>query len=255
MPNKFVGHGPYHYAEGGHVRKELKFMADKGAPKDMIAAEKKEHGIGGGRGKFRFEEGGDVPPVPDEMSTPVDAPNPNIDDETRARAMAAVGGQAAAAPAVATPPPAFKQAFAAARAAGKPAFEWNGKQYSTELAAPARRAPAAAQAPSRAAGLAATAPAPAAAAAPAQRGGPMQKVSRTMAAPQSGPAAQAAPGPTVQGPNTGTGSNPELNALAVAAARRMQAGLRPASARQTGYAGGGSIDGCATRGKTKAKRY
>ncbi|HKV96074.1 MAG TPA: hypothetical protein VJR90_01105, partial [Gammaproteobacteria bacterium] len=57
-----------------HVKKELSFMQKKGAPPSMIKAEKKEHGLPFGKKARRFDEGGHV----------------NIDDDTRARARAAI---------------------------------------------------------------------------------------------------------------------------------------------------------------------
>ena len=68
MPNKFVGHGPYHYAKGGeveapkkHVKAELAFMKDKGAPPSMIKAEKKEHGfVPFGKKAKPFAKGGSI---------------------------------------------------------------------------------------------------------------------------------------------------------------------------------------------------
>lgn len=66
--------------------------------------------------------------------------NPNIDDDTRARAMKFVEEK------VETAAPArkqsFREAFAQARQGGEKTFEWNGKKYTTEMAKPATRAAA-----------------------------------------------------------------------------------------------------------------
>lgn len=87
----------------------------------------------------RFSEGGEV----------LDGPNPNIDDDTRSRAMESVA-QTPAAPEYKS----FKDAFAANRKAGAKSFEYKGKKYTTEMAAarkeaPAPRARAASESPER----------------------------------------------------------------------------------------------------------
>lgn len=76
--------------------------------------------------KKKYQEGG----VAEGM-------NPNIDDDTRARAMKFVEEK------VEAPAPArkqsFREAFAQARQGGEKTFEWNGKKYTTDLAKPAAR--------------------------------------------------------------------------------------------------------------------
>lgn len=61
-----------------------------------------------------------------------DGRNPNIDDQTRARAMETVKRRTEGA-AESSPKQAFGSAFAAARKAGQDTFMFNGKKYTTEM--------------------------------------------------------------------------------------------------------------------------
>src|SRR6478736_4317829 len=221
MPNKFVGHGPYHYAKGGEVRRELKFMEDKGAPKSMIAAEKKEHGIG-----KKFADGGVT-----------EGPNANIDDDTRARARAMIEARNKPPPEQA-PPEAAAQA-PAPRPRPRPARPPQAS-YSNEGRDGARPAP---QTPPITPERAAAAEAIASAMSPERA--QLQKViaeaahiaaiQDSMRKANAAPAAAAAPQARQQ---------PYMPA----APSNQIPGMRQAP----GMAAGGSIDGCATRGKTRA---
>jgi len=229
MPNKFVGHGPYHYAKGGEVRRELKFMEDKGAPKSMIAAEKKEHGIG-----KKFADGGVT-----------EGPNANIDDDTRARALEMVrqrmqaGEQAPPEAAPAAPAPRPRPA----RPPVSPAYRAEGGNAPrpapqtppiTPERAAAAEAIASAMSPERAQMMAAKRAQQQKAIAEAAH---VAAIQDSMRKANAAPAAAAAPQARQQ---------PYMPA----APSNKIPGMRQAP----GMAAGGSIDGCATRGKTRARR-
>jgi hypothetical protein len=256
MPNKFVGHGPYHYAKGGEVRRELKFMEDKGAPKSMIAAEKKEHGLPAGK---KFAVGGGV----------TEGENKGIDDPTRERAMEAVRARMAAAAAaeaepegavtspVREPPPAEVTQLPPVRRQAPPAAVQ--RRQAPQAAAP-RRAPPVSDAAYPMEGRRAPRPTPpiepqraAAAEAIASAMSPERK--QMMAAKQAAAAE-----------DTQRATAAEAIASAMSPERRRMLAAKKAEAdhikaiqdsmrlSNRGFAAGGSIDGCAQRGKTRAKR-
>jgi hypothetical protein len=257
MPNKFVGHGPYHYAKGGEVRRELKFMEDKGAPKSMIAAEKKEHGLPAGK---KFAVGGGV----------TEGENKGIDDPTRERAMEAVRARMAAAAAaeaepegavtspVREPPPAEVTQLPPVRRQAPPAAVQRRQappaavqrraapqaSYSNEGRTAPRQAP---QTPPIEPQRAAAAEAIASAMSPERK--------QMMAAKQAAAAE-----------DTQRATAAEAIASAMSPERRRMLAAKKAEAdhikaiqdsmrlSNRGFAAGGSIDGCAQRGKTRAKR-
>jgi hypothetical protein len=259
MRKKFKDLGAPGFAKGGEVAKELKFMKDKGAPKSMIKAEKKEHGLpafegggssGGGsagsagksrfvgHGAFNFGKGKAKP----------FAEGGSIDDDTRSRAMAWVekrraqqdaegAGDASAAEASPAATPARRRAPAAAAAAPKPVVEQKTTTiYSNEGKGKAAPAPAARDTT----GFAETifnAIKPSSSASPgtaqlAQRAARTESAKRIAATKASADEEDANARP--EGYKRGT--------------RMRQTGMGPMP-----FAAGGSIDGCATKGKTRGK--
>jgi hypothetical protein len=243
------------FAKGGEVAKELKFMKDKGAPKSMIAAEKKEHGLAGGgssgggsagsAGKSRFVGHGAF--NFGKKDKPF-AEGGSIDDDTRSRAMAWVekrraqqdaegAGDASAAEASPAAAPARRRAPAVAAAAPKPVVEQKTTTiYSNEGKGKAAPAPAARDTT----GFAETifnAIKPSSSASPgtaqlAQRAARTESAKRIAATKAS--ADEEASNERPEGYKRGT--------------RMRQTGMGPMP-----YAKGGTIDGCATKGKTRGK--
>lgn len=290
MPNKYVGHGPYHFAEGGtvreptpgHVKKELSFMKDKGAPKSMIAAEKKEHGFAPGKkgvnpfAKTKFDDGGAVGGLdPKSRAQVVQAA------QNAVGAMRQMGGQGrpqpqgmppGGMPPQGMPPGGGRPPMPAGggmpppggpRPLGPPQGQMGGGPPMPQQGMPpgprppgmaagggiddATRARARAAVEARLARQDAEGAGDASAAdatEPAVRLAPVRKhaVKRAAAPVAAAPAAR--PAPTVREQFLGGGTDPEL---AAAAYRKMQGGIPP------GMAKGGSIDGCAQRGKTRAR--
>jgi hypothetical protein len=239
---------------------------------------------------YKFAEGSGEEGIPSVR----EGPNENIDAGSRERAMAAM----AAAQEAPAREPSFKEAFAAARAAGEPVFTWKGKKFSTDTspAGASRAAPRAAPAPAAYSNEGRNAPVPpratgmggdpglqagaAAAARKLQSGMPPRGMADGGAVgfagggimppqgarpqgmrpqgmpPQGAPAGGMPPGMPPQGMPPGGGRPAPV---AGAGARPMPQGARPMpqGAPQgvpPGMAKGGSIDGCATRGKTRARR-
>jgi hypothetical protein len=243
------------FAAGGDVKAELKFMKDKGAPKSMIKAEKKEHGLpafegggssGGGsagsagksrfvgHGAFNFGGKGGAKAKPF-------AEGGSIDDATRARALAWVDK---------------RRAQQDAEGAGDASAA-----EPSPIALPAiKRRPAATQGPSHAPG-----PAPvveqktttvyshegAGKSAPRDTTGFAEtafNAVRSALTPKAG-APKATEADAVAAANKGIPKEWTGQDQPPPAYRRMHESTSAASR----YAGGGSIDGCARKGKTRGK--
>jgi len=253
MRKKFDQLGPA-FAKGGEVAKELKFMKDKGAPKSMIAAEKKEHGLAGGgssgggsagtAGKSRFVGHGAFNFGKGKAKAKPFAEGGSIDDDTRSRAMAWVekrraqqdaegAGDASAAEASPAAVPARRRAPAAAAAAPKPVLEQKtttiysneGKGKAASAAAKPRDTTGFAETALKAlgSGLSSSLSAPPGRAQLAQRAARAESAKRIAA----------------------TEPEPEKPPVRSAYNRTPMGAPR--------YAGGGSIDGCAKKGKTRGK--
>ena len=208
--------------------------------------------------------------------------NPDIDEATRARAIAAVAKRRAAQDAegagdasAAAEPASFKDAFKAARAGGAKGFSWGGKQFSTELAGkPAVAPPVAAEYGNEGRNASARAVNPGYsnegrnASARAVNPGYSNEGHNAAIQPtyrsegRNAPVAATYRSEGRNAPVPPSYSNEGRNAQAPDVKRKKVLGpaseqrfMGAAAGGSIGFAKGGSIDGCASRGKTKAKRY
>lgn len=187
-----------------------------------------------------------------EASLP-STPLSSVDTKSAAKPLPKAGGEKS-----------FSQAFREARSGGAKTFMWRGKSYTTQMKGEApKRTVSAAKKPAAPAARAAPAPAkaapPAAKAAPAKpaQRGPVRDYGRAAGnaslTPRPDPAKSAAAKEA-----SGKGQSPTFRRDAVTQkpSRFLPSGkINPAALNPDGtfkYAKGGSIDGCAVRGKTKA---
>lgn len=183
------------------------------------------------------------------------APLSSVDTKSAAKPLPKAGGEKS-----------FSQAFREARSGGAKTFMWRGKSYTTQMKGEApKRTVSATKKPAAPAAKAVPAPAkaapPAAKAAlakPAQRG-PVHNYGRAAGnaslTPRPDPAKSAAAKEAV-----GKGQSPTFRRdVGTQKPSRFLPGgkINPAALNPDGtfkYAKGGSIDGCAMRGKTKARK-
>jgi hypothetical protein len=211
----------------------------------------------------------------------IEGENKDIDEATRARAIAAVAKRRAAqdaegaGDASAAAEPSFKDAFKAARAGGAKGFSWGGKQFSTELAGkPAVAPPVAAEYGNEGRNASARAANPGYsnegrnASARAVNPG-YSNEGRNAAIPptyrsegRNAPVAATyrsegrnAPVPPSYSNEGRNSPSPDVKRKKVLGPASEQQFMGAAAGGSIGFAKGGSIDGCASRGKTKAKRY
>jgi len=265
MRKKFDQLGPA-FAKGGEVAKELKFMKDKGAPKSMIAAEKKEHGLAGGgssgggsagtAGKSRFVGHGAFN-FGKKKAKPF-AEGGSIDDATRERAMAWVAkrraqqdaegaGDASAAEASPAAVPARRRAPAAAAAAPKPVLEQKTTTiYSNEGKGKAASAAAKPRDTTGFAEMAFNALRGGGAGSSSEHGAArgIQRAAREESAKRI---AATKPEPAPDYGNEGR-RKPAAKSDA-----EITEDFNRNFTKTARYAGGGSIDGCARKGKTRGK--
>lgn len=168
----------------------------------------------------------------------------------------------------------FGSAFKAARSSGDKTFTWHGKSYSTKTAGdkpstPAKRAaPAAKPAASKPAASKPAAPAPAKRTEAPRSAGPMKSGFKSAMGPSASsdfsnakipsrlnPANKSAPAKASR-PSVADVTRTDIAGRKVDLSpdkkRKLQEAINRSGAR-SGFAKGGSIDGCAVRGKTKAR--